>query len=64
MTAPRPGSLPWMRMWHGAHLTRGAAVRVNGQRARVLSTRDGKVAVRYWSTGQRTVVAPHQIAAA
>lgn len=64
MTAPRPGSLPWMRMWHGDHLTRGAHVRLAGQNARVLSTRDGKVAVRVWSTGQRIVVAPHQLVAA
>lgn len=68
MTAVTRG-LPFLRAWHGEHLKRGATVEVELSPYRgtavatVLSAQGADVAVRVFSTGQRVVVKPHQIAA-
>lgn len=62
MTAAlQPGSIAWMRAWHGDLIKRGNQVRARGRRAVVLSTRDGLVYVQEFTTGQRVGVRPHEI---
>jgi hypothetical protein len=66
MTAaiPLDGRMRFVRAWHGAHLKRGAHVLVDGENARVLSARDGRIAVRMWGSGRRVIVAPSEAVAA
>lgn len=58
---PRAGSLPWVRAWYGDDYRRGAPCRVDGERARIVSASNGRVAVVVWSTGKRQLVLPGEI---
>jgi hypothetical protein len=58
------GRMGFIQCWYSRDIRRGAAVTVNGDRARVLSARDGLVFVRMWTTGERVAVRPTELVSA
>lgn len=64
MTAPVAGRMAFVQGWYSRDIKRGASVTVEGERALVLSARDGLVFVRIWNTGKRVAVRPTELVTA
>jgi hypothetical protein len=56
--------MAFVQCWYSRDIKRGASVTVDGERARVLSARDGLVFVRMWTTGERVAVKPAELVSA